>query len=257
MEPFVNLLAKAAGVAAVVALGLAPPNGGAAPYLGPTPYLQATDSPLLGSAFSYLYVEDFEDGSVNAPGLVGFGGFVLGPASMTDSVDADDGANDGSGIGGHSFYPSRSSVLSFTFDAVVLGALPTHAGLVWTDVGFSSDVTTPCPNSSGSCGFGNVIFEAYDASGVSLGIFGPFLLGDGDVRGQTPEDRFFGVINPSGISRIALTMPGSIDWELDHVQYGHVELGLRQQVPEPNSALLLAIVVIAAGTTFRWRKRIY
>jgi hypothetical protein len=93
----------------------------------------------------------------------------------------------------------------------VLGGLPTHVGLVWTDVGFSS-----APN----FGAGEVTFEAFDAGGASLGVFGPFLLGDGLNSGETAEDRFLGVVNANGITSIRMTMPSSTDWSADHLQYG-------------------------------------
>ena len=48
--------------------------------------------------------------------------------------------------------------------------MPTHAGIVWTDVGIVT---------SGSTGHGNVIFSARDANGVSLGTQVAINLGDG------------------------------------------------------------------------------
>ena len=58
---------------------------------------------------------------------------LFGPP-IHDSVDPDDGAFDGSGLLGDDYFSrSGSTGIVFTFSAAVLGALPTHAGLVWTD----------------------------------------------------------------------------------------------------------------------------
>jgi len=195
--------------------------GAMAQYSGPTPYLSAADSP-----FASAVIEDFEDGSLTA-GITADAGVVLGPGPQTDSVDGDDGAIDGSGTGGHSWYLSASSV-TFRFDAGVLGGLPTKAGLVWTDVGAVS---------SGDFGFADVTFEAFDQNGGSLGVTGPYLLGDGQVTGGTAEDRFFGIVNAGGVSAIKISVPSSNDWEVDHVQYAEV-------VPEP--ALMGALALGAA-----------
>src|SRR5262245_58046922 len=109
-----------------------------ADFLGPTPYLSFADSPFNGGSFSSFFLEDFEDGALNTPGVTASAGWsVLGPGAFTDSVDGDDGAIDGSGTRGHSFFSnSTQSTLTFTFNAAALGgALPTAVGIVWTDVG--------------------------------------------------------------------------------------------------------------------------
>jgi hypothetical protein len=80
-----------------------------------------------------------------------------------------------------------------------------------------------------------VTFEAFDPLGVSLGLIGPFLLGDGVDTGQTAEDRFFGAFNPGGISAIRIGT-NSADWEVDDLQYGAVHA-----VPEPSTLLLLGL----------------
>lgn len=184
-----------------------------ADYLGPSAYRQASDSPFASTAFSSFFLEDFEDSSLNTLGVTASGGAVVGPSGLTDSVDADDGLIDGLGRGGHSFYSAGAiRSLTFTFDQTALGALPTHAGIVWTDVGVT-DPGTPLGN-------GAVSFEAFDAAGVSLGVFGPALLGDGNVDGFTDEDRFFGVVHLGGISKFTISIANSGDWEVDHLQYG-------------------------------------
>ena len=223
----------------------------AAPILlGPTPYLSFNDSPFVVGSFAYFYLEDFEDGVLNTPGVslsvTSPSSTVTTPTMLTDSVDADDGAIDGSGHGASLYLgdiatsPSPSSA-TFTFDGSSLGGLPTHVGIVWTDVGFS---TNPI------YGFGNVSFEAFDASATSLGTIGPTPVGDGLGGGQTAEDRFFGVTNPSGISKITISM-NSHDWEMDHLQYGRQAV---QPVPEPSTWLLFTSGLAMVGMIL-WRKR--
>src|SRR5213080_4377331 len=71
---------------------------------------------------------------------------------LNGSVDADDGVIDGSGLAGDDwFFSPGSDGVTWTFDATVLGGLPTCVGVVWTD------------------GAGPTTFEAFDANGVSLG----------------------------------------------------------------------------------------
>ena len=186
----------------------------ASPYLAPSPYLQASDSPFAGLSFSIFQLEDFEDGALNTLGVTTTTpGRILGPGDQTDSVDADDGVVDGSGAGGHSMYSDGFTSMAFNFSAATLGSLPTHVGVVWTDVG-----TTPS-----TTGVGTVEFEAFDAGGSSLGVLSAPDLGNGSADGRvdaTAEDRFLGAIVATGISRIEIRMPTSGDWEIDHLQYG-------------------------------------
>jgi hypothetical protein len=133
-------------------------------------------------------------------------GAPFGPGGITDSVDEDDGAVDGSGLAGNSFFSgSGATGISFEFDATVLGSLPSHAGIVWTD------------------GAGTISFEAFDGNGDSLGTIGPFSEAgspDGSFTGGTAEDRFFGFADAAdGISRIFISnTSGGI--EVDHLQFG-------------------------------------
>jgi hypothetical protein len=234
--------------------------------LGPTPYLSFADSPFSGAAsFSYFHLENFEDNAFT-PGWSANAGWVRAlPGPLTDSVDGDDGAIDGSGAGGSSFYSGNvASLLSITFDAGALGALPTHVGVVWTDVGLSS------PN----LGLADVSFEAFDGAGASLGVLGPFVLGDGSAVSATAEDRFFGVIFSGGISRIELvsagTVPndivgfdgsgsllpalGSTDWEVDHLQYGRAA-PVVAAVPEPSVTAIFAAGLLGTLGLLRLRRR--
>lgn len=219
------------------ALSAAPVTTHAGVFLGPSPYLSFADSPFKGIAgFSYFYLEDFEDGLLNTPGVSSSGGTVLAPSGSTDSVDGDDGAIDGDGTHGHSLISTPATkTLTFTFDAAKLGGLlPTHAGIVWTDVGVSSPRT----------GFDEVTFSAIDGTGASLGSIGPFTLGDGSVLGQTAEDRFFGITNiGGGIKSITVSMASSSDWEVDHLQYGF--LPRDAAVPEPATVVMLGFAGVA------------
>jgi hypothetical protein len=215
------------GVVALAAV-LGMPSVAAASFIGPTPYLGFSDSPFSSDPFAWFHLEDFEDG-LNTPGAnVGPASVVLAVAGYTDSVDADDGSVDGSGSGGHSLWSNFSTpFMEFTFSAAALGAFPTHVGVVWTDVGQVF---------SGSYGAAATSFEAFDENNNSLGVIGPFVLGDGAIAGETAEDRFLGAINNSGISQIRIFAPDTFDWEVDHLQYG---LRAVQSVPEPASTGLL------------------
>lgn len=204
--------------------------------IGPLPYHSAADSPFTGTPFSYFHMEDFEDGLLNTPGVTGTGGEPLTYGTLRDSVDGDDGVIDGSGSAGFSWYVGASHVTRFFFSQAVLGKLPTHVGIVWTDVGFSDE----------GLGFGTVEVEAFDAMSVSLGLVSVFL-GDGKFAGEADEDRFFGFVHPGGISAFEIRLPNSTDWEVDHLQYG------ASPVPEPGS---WALGLIGLGALFagKWRR---
>lgn len=128
----------------------------------------ATESPFAGLAFSYFFNETFEDGLLDTLGVTATTGVVvLGPGPQTGSVDADDGVSGGFGTGGHSWFSSglTSVFTTFEFNAAQLGGLlPTPVGIVWTGVGIS---TSP------GDGAGEVVFEAFDANGLSLGALSP------------------------------------------------------------------------------------
>ena len=184
------------------------------------PYVSSGDSPFdpfgPGSDF---FLEDFEDGLLNTPGLYGFGGEIRFPSNFTDSVDADDGVIDGFGLDGHNywaFFGKGGPLARFEFDPEVLGGLPRSVGLVWTDGNF--DAIT--------------YFEAFGPKGESLG-FLEMTLGDDGHQGATAEDRFLGVTFQGGISAIEISATlGRI--ELDHVQYGNI-------VPAPGVLALLGL----------------
>ncbi len=178
--------------------------------LGPRPYLQKSDSPFSGVDFSYFHIEDFEDHKLDTPGVSASASQLSSTfgASLIDSVDGDDGIpNDDKCV---KVAPATCDALwgagtiKFTFDATVLGALPTHAGVVWTD------------------GEGTVSFEAFGPDGKSIYKVGPVSepgFPDSTVNSSTKEDRFFGAVSPTGISAIVISnTAGGV--EADHLQYG-------------------------------------
>jgi hypothetical protein len=226
-----KLGAVAFAIAAVA--GLTSPA--AAASFGPSAYLQASDSPFTAFSFSYFYNETFEDHLLNTPGLSGTGGVtsvVFGP-SIHDSVDADDGTIDGSGLGGDSYFNTNGSV-TFNFNAGVLGALPTHAGVVWTDGGFGATIT----------------FQAFDSADILLGtIIGNHA--DSSNNGETAEDRFYGFSNSAGIARLVISNTGG-GIEVDHVQYGL--LATPNEVPLPAALPLFATGLSALGL-LGWRRK--
>lgn len=207
------------------------PLANADTLLGPTPYLSFADSPFSGGSFTYFNLEDFEDHLLNTPGVTASAGgvtsVVFGPF-IHDSVDADDGVIDGSGLNGDSYFSSCGSCgITFTFDAGILGTLPTAAGIVWTD------------------GAGQVTFSAFGPGNTPLGTIGPISgpgFPDGSVNGETAEDRFFGIIASGGISSIFISNSGG-GIEVDHLQYGL--LNTSTAVPEPSSMFLLGAALVA------------
>ena len=226
-----------AAYALVALAGFASPSVAAPVPFGPTAYLQASDSPFAGLSFSYFHLENFEDHSLNTPGLSaspgGVTSVVFGP-TIHDSVDADDGAINGSGLLGDSYFSGTGSV-TLLFDATVLGALPTHAGLVWTDGGFGTTVT----------------FQAFDGSNNSLGIITNSSHADSSNNGETPEDRFYGFSNDTGIARLVISNSGGI--EIDHVQYGLLAADVGE-VPLPPALTLFATGLGALGL-MAWRRK--
>lgn len=173
-------------------------------YLGPDPYLDALDSPWDPATFSWFHLEDVEDDLIDTPGLVPANGYLASSYGyeLVDSVDGDDGdPTDGGCNPCQSWY--GSGTLTFTFDEVALGGLPTTVGVVWTD------------------GLGEIYFEASWACG-SLGTVGPFSdvdFPDNVYNGTSGEDRFFGVTAPVGVTSFTISnTAGGI--EVDHIQYG-------------------------------------
>lgn len=212
-------------VLALCALG----TGGlhAQSILGPTPYLGFADSPfnpgnpanvLAGASFQSFLLEDFEDNSIDLNGIAGTSvtissGFSIFPSSgssgIVDSVE--------NGVNGRSLFGGGVFTVTFT------GTLPTHAGIVWTDGG-------------------NQTFQAFGETGNSLGtVTGTHA--DGSISGTQGEDRFYGAVNPTGISRISFS---SGTTEYDHLQFG--------VIPEPSSGILVCFGAVAVFLTRRRRR---
>lgn len=194
-------------------------------FFGPSPYLQASDSPWFG--MSGLVLEDAEDGIFNIAGASSNHSTVSSSfgVGLIDSVDLDDGELNGVGNAGplgpgDAFWSSGS--ITITFGVAGL-PLPAYAGLVWTD------------------GSGQVTFEAFDGAGASLGtITGSHA--DGNFNGATAEDRFYGVHYAGGIGSIKISNPGGI--EIDHIQV--------VPVPEP---MTLTVLGLASALMLRRRAR--
>jgi hypothetical protein len=181
----------------------------------PTPYLRASDSPFHCRSFSrYYHLETFEQdeaGAITQPGLKALTGAPTRSsftAASIDSVDEDDGMLSDGGVQGcvgcNSWIHTGATGVTFEFDETVLGELPTHTGLVFTDGNENVAVT----------------FEAFGADGGTLVRYTVPGLGDSSQLGTTGEDRFFGTIQPIGIKRIKLSTNGVGGIEADHVQYG-------------------------------------
>jgi hypothetical protein len=173
---------------------------------GPTPYLSRADSPFnLSGLGTTAYLEDFEDGALNTPGVSADTSSICGCGGLTDSVDGDDGTIDGSGASGKSLFAGNGTTgITFNFNTAAFGRLPQFAGVVWTDGGFGSTFS----------------FEAFDGLGQSIGTFST---GTGDFQnaGTTAEDRFFGIVHSAGVGSIRVrNVTGGGGIEVDHLQYG-------------------------------------
>lgn len=215
-------------------LYLVPMNVQAQTLLGPSVYTSFVNSPFNGGSFTYFHLENFEGGSLSTPGVTASVGSVIGPGTLVDSVDADDGVIDGFGQNGRAFFSNNGPVgIRFTFSALTLGQLPNHVGIVWTD------------------GNNNIRFEAFDGANNSLG----FLTGnhaDASFTGETGEDRFYGIVSAGGIGSIFIQSGLSNNGgglEVDHLQYGFAA------VPEPSTLIIASGSLLAGGIIIQKRFR--
>lgn len=217
----------AAGVATLLAALLS--GHVQAGLIGPVkPYFGLAQSPFNGLPFSYFHLDTFESGALSAPGVsLSAGAVVIGPGGTIDSVE-------GPGPLGHSLFSgSGAAGITFTFNKAVLGQLPTHVGIVWTD--------GDSPNRT---------FKAFDQNNALIGtIVDPtqkfFSTG---ADGDTSNYRFFGAINASGISSIFIANDsGGI--EVDDLQFGFLT-----PVPEPATYALLVVGISALGWATRGRR---
>lgn len=217
----------------VAALALAPPASAA--YLGPSPYLQTSDSPFFPfQGYSYFYLGNFEHGRLDAPGVSASTPSVTwADASLRDSAADAFGVVGDSRAAARSYDASNASV-TFTFDPRLLGVLPTHAGIVWTDPGIGS--------------VADVRFEAFDQDGRSLGVVPARLPRDGPTDGGVFKERFFGVTHAAGISKIRLAMPDHDRSAIDHLEYGAAAM----RAPEMSTyAMVLAGFSLLAFSLLR------
>ena len=171
--------------------------------VGPSPYLQASDSPWTNLTFTNFVLEDFEDQML--PAGVTASTFRWGSSfglAIVESVDGDDG-DPTNGVCNPCEAVWSSSSVTFTFDPTVLGQLPTHVGLVVTDA-FTANVSVNLSASSACTALGALTSD--------------ITFGDGSIRGETAEDRFVGFISPAGISSITISVGGPL--EIDHLQFG-------------------------------------
>jgi len=194
-------------------------------FFGPSSYLQLSDTPdgfycdLCDDCVNVL--EDFEDNSLDhgiritaVDGEIIGPGFGTGLEGLTDSVDGDDGAVDGVGNEGFSYFSPANSVF-VEFDSPVKSA-----SVVWTD-GDAGSTTT---------------FEAFAPDGTSLGVIGPFAIADNSFQGTTAEDSFFGAMDDGGIGSFRISNVGGTGIEVDHIQYSDCSAC---PVPEPSTLGLL------------------
>lgn len=235
----------------VLALALAAGRA-EAQAVGPTPYLcfdrteqsvfqtpftgscGSADSPfaaLVRASTGYFQLETFEDNSFNVPGVTA--NLTNVGVTLNDSVDADDGAIDATRLGGHS---ASTFQVTLTFSAAVLGALPTHVGVVATNrtSGPAVDVT----------------LEAFGPTGTSLGTVVAPTLGGGN---DTSDDRFLGWISPDGIGSIRLiTSSAGANLRWDHLQYGRPVAALPL---DPRAVALGVLLALLVGAPLaRWRR---
>lgn len=204
----------------------------AATFFGPTPYTSEADTPDGLYDGSATFIETFEDLSLDGGITASTGAPYSG--TNADSVDADDGTIDGSGLTGASFFQNPGSTgITFTFETAV-----TAAGLVWTD------------------GFGDITFEARDETNTL--IFSDVFSGipDGSIVGTTADDTFFGISDEDGIKSLFISnTSGGI--EVDHVQYGVAANGSGpgpEVIPVP-AALPLVLTGLGSLGLFAMRRR--
>src|SRR5215475_10221716 len=69
-----------------------------------SPFAAGVNAGDYAGAGGYFHLETLEDALFNSPGVTRSTGSITNPGTITDSVDADDGNIDGSGLQGHSLF---------------------------------------------------------------------------------------------------------------------------------------------------------
>lgn len=215
-----------AGVLLMSVLPLAA-NAGTTTF-GPTPYLQFGDTPAdFFCTACASHIEDFEDGMLD--GFLSINNGMIFPPNgttgtsnpSTDSVDGDDGAVDGIGLEGYSWFSGNGATsieVSFANDVKA-------AGLVFTD---------------GDSDSSNVLLEALDMSGNVLALINAGDLADDSFFGETEEDRFLGFTDmDAAISSIRISIDAGSGIEIDHIHWQEA-----CAVPEPSTSFLALFGVL-------------
>lgn len=228
-------------MAFIVLIGPMEATLGEVVFFGPTPYLSQADSPFpVDGSHPNFYLEDFEDGELNTPGIAFNEGLPLAvdPVVTSGSVDGDDGLIDGLGQQGHSLaQPFHILIftdpgqyvfqIDFTFDSAVLGELPNAFGFAWTE---------GAPNS-------NIQLTLFDELGNQYSQIAFTGIGDDIHNGNTDDHVFIGATAEFGIARARITSTNvggeTVTLQIDHVQYGQVA------IPEPEHLSLLGLLTFA------------
>ena len=203
------------------------------------PYRSFADSPFAAQAHNsdYFYLETFEDGALNTPGIqdntidiltggkvtlpdgreVQLGGIavverqgeVRGPGSLTDSIDFDDGSYDGSGNHGHSYHQHHFNAHLDAEDSISY----VHS----INFCFKENDLGTLPNAFGFAWTdgedgGTLSVLTVDSEGAERryvatgedGLLPPITFGDSDRDGGTAEDLFVHLTTPTDIEYLSI-----------------------------------------------------
>ncbi len=173
----------------------------------------------VSTGATYFFLEDFEDGQLDSPGL-SFSG--AGTVRTTDGRNGSELKSSASGVaeegttvrGGFRF--TSANVTTWTFDSTALGGnLPTYFGFAIPE------------DWNGASDYAKTVI-AYDINDNVIGTID-------NTGGVTPSAvPFYGFKTDVGIAylQIASNSPG----ESDHFQYGY------QAVPEPSALMMISLL---------------